>query len=348
MPTRRGHRPAPTDSHLGLVLVDYDNLFQALESHSSKGEQPHRFLIAMLSELRRYLQDEMGIRAARSIAFGDFTCHEIDAGLIMNDLAANGVEPRHVQASKDRTDAEVSLTIHATELLHARRDLGAFVVLSGDHWYMPLVQHLQTYGKFVFVAALDLPPNLTALQSGVSDSYLNARFLLDSRSRDTLKEARSAEKAGQEDSVEAAAESAQSRAPKDTSIVEDPGAIHALEIIEEFFGQYEEVYLTPLLRKLTESLDPEDGEPKDAVSLLQDAGAVWLEKRRGFPYDYTVLLVNAEHPDVKRVREAFAEYSADSAEADYDDDEYDDDADDADDADAFEDEYDEGAEEPAR
>ena len=343
MPTRRGHRPAPSDSHLGLILVDYDNLFRALESNTSKGDQPHRFLIAMLSELRRYLQDEMGIRATRSIAFGDFTCHEIDAGLIMNDLAASGVEPRHVQASRDRTDAEVSLTIHATELLHSRSDLGAFIVLSGDHWYMPLVQHLQTFGKFVFVAALDLPPNLTALHSGVSDSYLNARFLLDSRSRETLKEGRTTENATQADGTEAPVESAQSRAPKEVTVVEDPSAIHALEIIEEFFGQYEEVYLTPLLRKLTESLDPEDGEPKDAVSLLQEAGAVWLEKRRGFPYDYTVLLVHAEHPDVKRVREAFAEYTTNAPGADYDDDEYDDDADDD-----VEDEYEDEVEEPAR
>ncbi len=36
---------------------------------------------------------------------------------------------------------------------------------------------------------------------------------------------------------------------------------------------------------------------------LEECGAARLERRRGMPYDYTVLLVNAEHPAVQEVRE---------------------------------------------
>jgi hypothetical protein len=86
--------------------------------------------------------------------------------------------------------------------------------------------------------------------------------------------------------------------------IEDRMARSGLEIIETYFGQYREVYLTPLLRKLTELLEEED-EPKTVINYLEECGAVWLEKRRGFPHNYTVLIVNEDHPDVIEVKEAF-------------------------------------------
>jgi len=82
-----------------------------------------------------------------------------------------------------------------------------------------------------------------------------------------------------------------------------PAERQTLEIIEEHFGQYEEVYLTPLLRKLSELLDEDIHDPKTIINDLEKAGAVWLEKRRGFPYDYTVLIVDTEHPDIRIIQQ---------------------------------------------
>jgi hypothetical protein len=39
------------------------------------------------------------------------------------------------------------------------------------------------------------------------------------------------------------------------------------------------------------------------VSDLEAAGAARLEKRNGYPYNYTVLIVNDDHPDVQSVHE---------------------------------------------
>ena len=84
--------------------------------------------------------------------------------------------------------------------------------------------------------------------------------------------------------------------------------IEALEVIERFFGQYEEVYLTPLLRKLSEEIgDADDHDPKSLIGDLEECGAVRLERRRGMPYDYTVLIVNGEHPSVIEIKEELDE-----------------------------------------
>ena len=84
--------------------------------------------------------------------------------------------------------------------------------------------------------------------------------------------------------------------------------VEALEVIERFFGQYDEVYLTPLLRKLSEELgDIDDHDPKSLIGDLEECGAVRLERRRGMPYDYTVLIVNGEHPTVIEIKEELAD-----------------------------------------
>ncbi|MFT5144678.1 MAG: hypothetical protein ACI80V_001853 [Rhodothermales bacterium] len=301
-------RSQTTSDHtdnLALILIDFDNLVESLGNSASRNG--HRITGGMIQELRRYLSEELRVRPVRVVAYGDFGAHGEDAALVMTSLAAEGVETRHVPAGIQATDAAVSLTLHATELLHARPDLSAFVVLSGDNWYVPLIQHLQRFGKFVLVAALDLPESRPQLWADVSDSFLNARFLIEAGSRDAVTKKPSAARVG---NVEGS-EDTRSRAPKTISRVVDAGAYRTLELIEECFGQYEEVYLTPLLRKMSEGLDEEDGEPKDLVNLLQEAGVVWLEKRRGFPYDYTVMMVNTDHPDVAEVRAALPDDSDD-------------------------------------
>jgi hypothetical protein len=113
-------------------------------------------------------------------------------------------------------------------------------------------------------------------------------------------------------------------------------ALRTIAITEEHFGQYDEVYLTPLLRKLSDILGPEH-DPKSLISELEEAGAVRLEKRNGYPYDYTVLIVHNDHPDVQEVQENYYEhlgYGNGHSDGQYDDyDEYE--------------EYDEYAEAPA-
>ena len=92
--------------------------------------------------------------------------------------------------------------------------------------------------------------------------------------------------------------------------------IEALRIIEDYFGQYDEVYLTPLLRKLSEELgNIDDHDPKSLIGDLEECGACRLERRKGMPYDYTVLIVNDEHPAVREVQ---AEMRGENFDADED------------------------------
>ena len=76
--------------------------------------------------------------------------------------------------------------------------------------------------------------------------------------------------------------------------------LRALRHAAKHYGQYDEIYLTPLLRSLTEAFPPHTN-PKHIVSALEESRAVALTKRPGEPHNYTVLILNPRHPAVRRV-----------------------------------------------
>ena len=60
-----------------------------------------------------------------------------------------------------------------------------------------------------------------------------------------------------------------------------------------------ELWLGPFMRLLTDELtELPDYERRELINGLRDAGAIRVEKRRGEPHDFSVIMVNYSHPDV--------------------------------------------------
>ena len=307
---------------LAAILIDYENLCRLL-SHRRTGRSTAESVSAIVDGLRRHLTDDCHAQPVRALAYADFGT--VEGGLqTQQRLCGQDVEPRFVPSSQPNA-AELQLCIDAAEMIHLRPDLQMVVVLTGDRAYLPLLQQLRRYGRRVLLVALEAP---AALAAHHRDLFLDAAALLDASAPPPAP-------------THAPGDSAEPLPPGPGLLTEidDPILLQTIEIIEEYFGQYDEVYLTPLLRKLSEILDEQEHDPKTLVSDLEKTGAVRLEKRRGFPYDYTVLIVENGHPDVRRIQQAFDERVAagdDVADA------YDDSYDDSYDDDLYDDDYDDG------
>ena len=310
--------------HRAAVFVDYENLFSHLYTRTGPRARPDELISELLDELRRYLLEEMRTQTATITAYADFSEMHGNGQFIQRGLYLHGIEPRFVPASLQRNAAEIQLCVDAVEILYNRQDVRTFVMVTGDRPYLPLVQQLKRYGCRTIIATFMPPPSTEQLPYVEDDVFLNAHNLLSEASRRSLASTSAVHRSS---SYAASAPSPSYPTgrpqPVEYREIAHAGALHALEIIEEHFGQYEEVYLTPLLRKLSELLDDEQYDPKSLISELEDAGAVWLEKRRGFPYDYTVLIIDSEHPDVSSTQKRV--YHAEEAETERpysDDDEY--------------------------
>ena len=301
-----------TAEQRAAVFVDYENLFSHLYSRTGPRARPDELISELLDELRRYLLEETRTQTAMITAYADFSEMHGNGQYIQRGLYLHGIEPRFVPASLQRNAAEIQLCVDAIEVLYNRSDVRTIVIVTGDRPYLPLVQQFKRHGTRAVIATFMPPPSTEQLPYVEDDVFLNAHNLLSEGSRRSLASTSTVHRSAPSSAPSPSYPTGRPH-PVDYREISHSGALHALEIIEEHFGQYEEVYLTPLLRKLSELLDDEQYDPKSLISELEDAGAVWLEKRRGFPYDYTVLIIDTEHPDVSSVQKRI--YRSPEAEA---------------------------------
>jgi hypothetical protein len=274
------------------MFVDYENLYSVLSSQSSKNKTTSNYASEILDEVGRYLEEGDDTPTIFGRAYGPFdVLHETEDANVPATLHRQGIEPIYVPSAMQANTSEIRLTTEVTEFLHERPDVQTIVIVTGDRPYLPLVRTIRERGCRALVAAVN-PPQSSAYAE--NDLYLDARNLLSRDSREDL--LANAPENGQQYNAGASF-------PQRYERLENPVAKRTIEITEEHFGQYEEVYLTPLLRKLSDILGP-DHDPKALVSELEAAGAVRLEKRDGYPYDYTVLIMHDDHPDVREIRES--------------------------------------------
>ena len=284
-------------SRRAAVFVDYDNLFLHLYERMGSRSRPDDVITEVVQELKRYLLQEYRTSTAVVAAYADFSEMHGNGQRIQRGLYLHGIEPRFVPGAMQRNAAEIQLCLDAAETLYNRQDIDTIAIVTGDRPYLPLVQHCNRSGSRALIATFS-PPSSAGQSSPVDDDvFLPAINLLGDTTRRSLSSPRPMHRPAPPPPP------APRKSPVDYMEIEHPGARRALQIIDEHFGQYPEIYLTPLLRKLSELLDDDRYDPKSLISELESAGAVWLEKRRGFPYDYTVLLIDTQHPDVQELRQ---------------------------------------------
>lgn len=296
--------PPEGQPHRAAMFVDYDNLHSVLTSQSSTDQRTSAYTFEILDEVRRYLEEGDDTPTILGRAYGAFdTRLKAEEGDVPSRLYRDGFEPKYISNDTQRNASEVQLTIDVAQFLSARPDVHMIVIVTGNRPYLPLARRLREQGRRVLVAAVNPPQADGAPSIAEDDLYLDARNLLSKDSREDL--LANAPQNGHSRSRRGAVGHPPPRRYQDLT---NPTARRTIDITDEHFGQYDEVYLTPLLRKLSEVLGPEH-DPKALVSELEAAGAVRLEKREGHPYDYTVLILNDDHPDVRDIRSGGGSHS---------------------------------------
>lgn len=323
MSTRTGTQATPQRAAL---FVDYDNVYTVLHAQDTE-RAPHALAMRIIDKVRRYLEEGDDTPTVFARAYADFaTLPDATPGEAEADLYEHGFAPQTTPTAVQLNASEQHLTAEVVHLLHDRPDITSVVIVTGDRPYLPLIRTVREHGVRPLVAAVH-PPQSDVIAPYLEDeAYLDARNMLNSSARDTLNSREQANRPSRR-------RTRNSAPPATQEPIDDPILRATIEVTEEFFGQYDEVYLTPLLRKISEELG-EGYDPKALVSDLESAGAVWLEKRDGYPYDYTVLIVNEEHEDVQKILDdyyrdrTFGGYSngtsaADEAPAEPEEDAYD-------------------------
>ena len=280
--------PTPTAGAQAAILVDYQNLHHYLKGRT----EPNSSTADLAAQLFLALRDRLAldsIRLTRGRAYADFGALDENARHVQRSLYLHGIDPVFVPATMHRNTTDLQLAVDAIEMRVQHPEIGTFLLVAGDRDYAPVVQALLSAGKTVLVVGFKEHLSPFLLEHTNGGEYLDAASLLP---------------------TDALVPEVEIGSPIEVTVfaeIVDPAYeidYDALEVIEKYFGQYDEIYLTPLLRRLSEEIgEVADHDPKSLISDLEECGAARLERRRGMPYDYTVLIVNSDHPAVIEIRE---------------------------------------------
>ena len=287
--------PDTASTQRACMLVDYDNLFDYIDRNATERTRPKYVINALLNSALHHVKQELKFNLDAPVAYADFASIGSADPEIQQSLYLAGLEPRFVPASLQSNASEIQICVDVLEMLQDREDVQAIFLITGNRLYLPLLKFCQRKNVRGFAITFQ-PPGIN-YSGEYSDLFIHADKFLN----ETLHAYPS-----EEESTETSTPvrpSGLTTVPEEVTEITDETALIALEIIEHFFGQYEEIYLTPLLRKLSDMFGDHD-DPKVIVGKLNDAGAIWLEKRKGFPFNYTVLLINYHHPNVIAIHEA--------------------------------------------
>ncbi len=279
---------AEAGTRQAAVLLDYQNLHHYLKGRVGRDSSTADLAASLLRALRDRLAAD-DTRLARGRAYADFGGLDDHSRHVQRTLYLHAIEPVYVPATMHRNTTDLQLAVDAVEMRERHPEVSTYVLLAGDRDYAPVVTALLAGGKRVLVVGFKEHLSPYLLEHTDGGEFIDANELLPSGALPP------------EIEVGTAIETTEFAEPQDPRHEID---YDALEVVEKFFGQYEEIYLTPLLRRLSDEIGEVEGhDPKSLVADLEECGAVRLERRKGMPYDYTVLLVNNDHPAVQEVRE---------------------------------------------
>jgi len=339
VPSRINRTPSGTERTVqrrrgrAALIIDADALALQLVDESSDRTAVGQMLLTVVRNLRHQLERRYGLQTTLALALADYD--DLPAAL-QRELALAGVEPHFTPRTGRRPATDIQLCIDAVDTLYTHPEIDTFVLAPGERDILPLIHYLQRYGTKVLIAAVRGSISGEMLRAvgprGVIDMLRpleNAgprrdertgapRYSFDDGQEDgDDDEGRSGDSQGRslfddDDDGQGALgrreRSEEVGADEEPTEFADPQPIDgddettALRVILRTYGHHREVWISPYLRKLSDALPHlVDTERKALISTLEEKGALVVARRRGEPFDYSVIILNHEHPGVRAI-----------------------------------------------
>lgn len=325
-----------TNQKFAAIFIDYENIYYHLRDQYADIPDLNDYVLDLLRDLRKRLESRNGIIPIIMKAYADF---ERVKSAPQGSLYLMGIETHNVLGTEHKNAADMRLCIDVLEIMYTRPEIDTFVLFAGDRDYIPVIQHLRKQARRVLTVAFRSNVSGDLLLNVGSENFLDAQELFEPERLVKLEalaqrqkeiEAAIAERDRQMDEeleqrakrdlvkqpllltrqrveLHPSIENHQKVESKQTEFrpivpFNDENDRACLKLLLINYGRHPEVWLSPFLRKLSDAMpNLADFERKALISNLENYGAIAIEKRRGEPYDYTVIMVNYNHPTVREL-----------------------------------------------
>lgn len=283
------------------LFVDYENVYYFLKNRLQNELDPSDGAIQLIRRLRQTLFEQFSEQCIVQHAYADFEKIEESA---QGPLYLIGVESHNVLGTEHKNAADMRLCIDALETMYTRPEINRFTFLAGDRDYIPVIQHLRKHARSVRVVAFQANMSGDLLINVGEENYLDAATLLPPEfvlapPKPERIHAPLERKVAYAPAPPAPAAAEPVFAPS-RSIAEPER--EALQLMISSFPGKREIWVTPFLHRLREELPLlAEYERRNLITNLTEAGAVAVEKRPGTPREYSVILLNWDHPAVREL-----------------------------------------------
>lgn len=323
-------------SNHAAIFLDYENILYHLKNEYGDPPQVTDAIAEILRNLREYISAQFKLDVIIFKAYADFE----RTASALSSLYLMGIDTHNVLGTAHKNAADMRLCIDLMEVLYTRPDIQHFVLVAGDRDYIPIVQHLRRQARQVTAVAFRQTVSGDLLQILGKDNLLEAdKFIKDPLRKELLmhktkvvenmglkvvgkielpetkkevpKPAAVAGTVGTKPAVPAAKKPARAYADHTEQVeftnVKPLTGINVKECLELLLRfavekNVREVWLSPFLRFLTDEMTLlADYERKELINTMRIFGAVRVEKRSGETYDFSVIHINYNHPDVIRL-----------------------------------------------
>jgi uncharacterized LabA/DUF88 family protein len=288
------------------IFIDFENIFYFLRQRVVGRADYSEIAIDTIRNLRKELLEKHRRQCIIQYAYADF---ERIGGSAQGAFYLIGVETLNVLGTDHKNAADMRLCIDAIETLYMRPEIETFVFVAGDRDYIPVVQHLRKRAKTVLVVSFKENVSGDLIQVAEERNFIDASTILPP---------------GIQLQTEPRSEPRPAKptvAPPVPAVAKDPRPVvqapqvptfarptplarqdeqDALRIMLDYFGDKPEIWFTPYLhRQRQEMTHLAEYERRSLINELVDKGAIAIEKRPGAQGEYSVILVNYNHEDVR-------------------------------------------------
>ncbi|MBX3111672.1 MAG: NYN domain-containing protein [Fimbriimonadaceae bacterium] len=278
------------------LFVDFENLYYFIKNRTDQKTDPGDTSLKVIRSLKTTLHEGQQKNCIIQHAYADF---ERVGGGTQGDFYLMGIETHNVLGTEHKNAADMRLCIDALDTLYTRPEIDTFVFVAGDRDYIPVIQHLRARARSVIVVAFKDNLSGDLLQVAEERNFIDATTMLPTDVKLTSPRVAPAPPA-----PAAPVAQPQRPAPKPSTFatpkrIHDPRALETLRIMLHHFSDKPEIWMIPFLhRQRSEMSQLEEFERKALLSDLVQLGAIAIEQRLGDVRDYSVIVVNWNHPDV--------------------------------------------------
>ncbi len=298
VPGERSVATTEQQRRFAAILIDFENIYYYLRQRLSERQEGSDVVAGLIQRLRRALMDRYNEEAISLDAYADF--ERIDENA-QGALYLIGVETHNVLGTDHKNAADMKLCIDALTILYTRQEICSFIVVAGDRDYIPVIQHLRKHGKTVRVVGFPASVSGDLLTNVGEGNFLDASdFLPQPKPSPALVTSGNGSASVPGQPLPASSITGAVRDPATMRFLDEDQAI-ALDIMFRHFPNKAEVWMTPFLHKLRAELPHySEYDRKALIAQMAESGAIRVEKRKGEPHDFSVILVNWNHPDVRK------------------------------------------------